>query len=506
MRIDYNSTVSDMTGGRVAILFLLFALAIYEFIVSGFSLFAIICIIPIPVLAAILLFRNGMSFFWILMLINYFIQWKNFPPIGVPTSLPNEMLQLLLIAMAVINIREFKFERCANIMTAALLVWLSYCTLEVLNDTCGLGIQVGAWYTGARLMAFQLMYIAIVFTLYIKNPTILIRYLYVWAFLAMFAAFWVWKQQHLGFTQLENAFIQGRGRTTHVINGGATIRYFSIFSDAANFGVSMAATAAVFLVMSINCKIKKYRRFFIITGLVCVWGMMPSGTRTAMFCLLGGIGTYVILSKSIKIAIPVGLAFVGIFVFLAFTDIGNGNAQIRRMRSGFNTDDPSANVRAYNQSVMKKYLADAPFGIGIGIGYENVPANNKFRKLATLPPDSEYVFIWQHTGTIGIICFLLTTAVIFLTASYIVMFRLRNKTLMGIGAGFVCGFVAIQLGGYANQVLMQFPNCMLFYGSMSLVFVLPYIEPEWEVFEQQKLAEQAEKERLKEEKKRAKRV
>jgi len=307
-------------------------------------------------------------------------------------------------------------------------------------------------------------------------------------------------------TQMENAFLQGRGRTTHIINGGATIRYFSIFSDAANYGINMAATAACFLVMSITCKIKKHKYFFIATGLICIWGMMPSGTRTAMFCLFAGIATYVVLSKSIKIAIPVLAFFIFTVCILAFTTIGNSNAQIRRMRSGFNTEDASANQRSINQAVMKRYLADAPFGIGIGIGYENVPANNKFRKLATLPPDSEYVYIWQHTGIIGIITFLITTAIIFIVASYIVMFRLKNRSLMGIGAGLCCGFVAIQLGGYANQVLMQFPNCLIFYGGISLVYVLPYIEPEWEEYEKKLLAEQEEKERLKLEKKRASRV
>ncbi len=506
MNISYNSTASDYTGGRVVILLLLFALAIYEFINAGFTFFAIICIIPVLVLGVILVFRKGMTIFWLLMLINYFIQWKDFPSTGVPMSIPNELLELLLIALAVIDVKENHFERCANVMMFCLLVWAANCTLQVFNDTCGLGLQIGAWYAGARMMAYQLIYACVVYSLYINNPKILIKYLYFWAFLSIFAAFWVWKQQHIGMTQMENAFLQGRGRTTHIINGGATIRYFSIFSDAANYGINMAATAACFLIMSITTKVKKHKYFFIATGLICIWGMMPSGTRTAMFCLFAGIGTYVVLSKSFKIAIPVLSFFIFTVCILAFTTIGNGNAQIRRMRSGFDKNDASANQRSINQAVMKKYLADAPFGIGIGIGYENVPANNKFRKLATLPPDSEYVYIWQHTGIIGIITFLITTAIIFIGASYIVMFRLKNRSLMGIGAGLCSGFVAIQLGGYANQVLMQFPNCLLFYGGISLVYILPHIEPEWEEYEKKLLAEQEEKERLKLEKKRASRV
>ncbi len=488
------------------ILFLLFALALYQFYSAGFSMFAVVCMIPILVLGVIFIFRYRMATFWALCLINYFIQWKNFPVQGIPTSLPNEMLELLLLALAIIDVKDSKFERTANIMMGALLVWGAFCTLEVLNDTSGLGLQVGAWYSGARMMAYQLIYAFLVYILYITNPKQLIAYLFVWAGLSVFAAFWVWKQQHIGLTALENAFLQGRGRTTHIINGGATIRLFSVFSDAANFGVNMAASAVAFFIFGITSKIKKLKWIFLATGAACLWAMFPSGTRTALFCLGAGVAVYVVLSKSTKIAIPVGILGLLAYVLLAFTTIGNGNASIRRMRSGLDKNDASANQRTINQAVMKKYLADAPFGLGIGMGYENVPANNKYRKLATIPPDSEYVFIWIHTGVVGITLFLITTAVMLFGACCIVFFQLQNPALRGIGAGFCSAFVAMQLGGYANQVLMQFPNCLLFYGGLSLVYALPHFEGEWIEYEKEQLAIQAEKERIQLEKKRAKRV
>ena len=60
--------------------------------------------------------------------------------------------------------------------------------------------------------------------------------------------------------------------------------------------------------------------------------------------------------------------------------------------------------------------------------------------------------------------------------------------------------------GYANQVLMQFPNCVTFYGGLSIVYILPYIEPEWIKYEENRIAKQEERKRLKLEKKIAKRV
>lgn len=221
---------------------------------------------------------------------------------------------------------------------------------------------------------------------------------------------------------------------------------------------------------------------------------------------MAGFLVYVFLSKSFKIAIPF-TAVMGLFVFmLAFTTIGNGNQQIRRMRSAFNKDDASANQRTINQQAMKKYLAEAPWGIGMHIGYQNVPANNKYTFMATVPPDSEYVFIWIHTGVIGISIFLITMVMMLGGACWIVFFKLKSPSLRGIGAGFCCAFVSQQLGGYGNQVLMQFPNCLLFYGGLSLVYALPFIEKEWVEYESEQLAIQEEKERLKLEKKKHSRV
>ena len=77
---------------------------------------------------------------------------------------------------------------------------------------------------------------------------------------------------------------------------------------------------------------------------------------------------------------------------------------------------------------------------------------------------------------------------------------------MGIGAGFTSAFVTIQLGGYANQILMQFPNALIFYGGLSIVYILPFIEKEWVELEEKRFADQQERERLKLEKKKASRV
>lgn len=500
------ATYTQENRGRALLLFLLFGLAIYQFVEAGFSAFAIICMSPLLVLAVYAMFTWRMAAFWTLFVINYFLQMKNAPlPSGIPLSIYNELLEIILLCIAIVDARqEPLFNRTANLMLYALIMWCGFCTLEVLNDTCGLGINVSSWYAGARMMAFQIMYAFLVYSLYISTPEILRRYLYVWACLSIFSWFWAYKQSHFGFTQIEDAWMNNVGYRTHRVNG--IIRYFSTFSDAASYGCNAAATAVVFFIIGITSKVKRDRYFFFIAGVLVTWGMMSSGTRTAMFCMAAGIMVYLVLSKSVKIAVPVAIVFGIIYFILAFTDIGQGNSQIRRMRSAFNKNDASANVRDINKASIRKYIADAPWGIGVGIGYDNVPANNKYRKLSTIPPDSEYVYIWMHTGPIGITIFLFTTILMLGGACSIVFFRLRSDSLRGIGAGLCSAFVAIHVGGYANGILLGFPNCLIFYGGLSIVYILPFIEKDWEVLEAKRLAEQQEAEKIKLEKKKASRV
>ena len=234
--------------------------------------------------------------------------------------------------------------------------------------------------------------------------------------------------------------------------------------------------------------------------------MFQSGTRTAIFCMAAGFMVYVVLSKSFKIAIPFGIFFALFMGFLIFTNIGNSNQQMRRMRSAFKKEDASANVRDINKAAIKKYLKDAPWGIGMGYSPSNIPANNKYNILSNIPPDSEYVYIWVHTGIIGITVFIICMLIMWLGACWVVMFKLRSPSLIGIGGGLCSAFIAIQLGAYGNQVLFQYPNGLTFFGGLAIVYILPYLEEDWIKYEQQRLTEQEEKKRIKIEKKLAKRV
>lgn len=505
------ASTSRLTGfknesmGRVLVLFLLFLLAIYNLNSSGLSKFSIICLSPLAVVYLYFAYKYKMMTFWILFVTNYFLHfaYRTFY-IPLPMSLPNELFMILLLVMAVIDTKDLHSERLFNLMGFGIFLWCTFCTLEVLNDTCDIGIDIARWFTAARLFAYQLIYIFLVFSIYISTPKILHKYLKVWGLLTIFAAFWVWKQKTFGFTQGERIFLESGAIRAHFVGG--IMRYFSVYSDAANYGCSMGATSVAFYIFAITARIKKDKLFYLVTAIAATWGMFQSGTRTAIFCMILGFMAYVILSKSVKIALPV-IVFFSLFVsMLAFTNIGNGNDQIRRMRSAFDPNDNSKGAREMNQEAMRKYMKEAPWGIGLGISADNCPKNNKFYLMSKVPPDSEYVNIWLRTGKIGLTVYLIHLGLILLGGCLVVLFKIKNPALRGIGAGMCCAFAGFQVGAYGNQVLMQFPNGVIYFGGMAIVYVLPFIESDYNAYEAERQALVEEKKRLKKEEREKSRV
>ena len=505
----YSNRLSEYThenGGRVVLLFLLFALAIFEFIHAGYNAFAVICLSPLAILFCYVAFKWKMSIFWALIVVNWFIMNRNFDT-PFPKSLADEMLELILIAIALIDIRkESYFGRAWNMMLLAIMIWIGLCAIEILNDTCGLGMNVNAWFTGFRLMALHFIWILLVFSLYISNPKSLMAYLRVWAGLSLFSAFWTWKMINIGFTEAEQSWLYNSGYVTHILNGGTLIRYWSTFNDAATYGCNAGSSAIAFLIFGITSKLKLDKIFFIATAVIVTWGMFQSGTRTGIFTMIAGFGVFLILARSVRILIPSAILGAFFLFILIFTNIGNSNQQMRRMRSAFKKGDASATVRDVNKATIAKYIKDAPWGIGIGMMSTNIPANNKYRKLSEVPPDSEYVFIWVRTGPIGVTVFTCCMVLMLLGGCIIVLFKLKSPSLIGIGGGFCAAFVSIHIGAYANQVLYLYPNGLTFFGGMAIVYVLPYIEPEWIKYEEKRLAKEAERKRLRLEKKLASRV
>lgn len=498
------TTPNNYIGGRVIVLFLLFLVALYQYYSMGLTGFAATCMLPAIIIFVVLALKHPNTLFWYIFSMNYFVMGlQRYDYIPIPVTAVTILPQLLLL-MAIIIIPHKRGNTLVTPMLLAILLWTFYLAIQVFNETCGLPVSIVDWLTNMNFYAFYFIMAYIIVSKIIYTPENIMCFFRLWALFSLLATFWAWRQKTFGWDQTEWRWLVGGAMRTHIIGG--SIRYFSFFSDAANFGCNMGASAALFYILGLTSKLKKDKILFTITGFFCTYSFFASGTRSGLVCFMVGIFLYIFLAKSAKLTATV-LILGGIFVFImAFTEIGQGNMQIRRMRSAFNTNDASLNVRDLNKQALKKYLQDAPFGMGINIDEGRIPKFNKYKVVYETSNDSTYVFFWQRTGIIGVYVFAAMNIIILIGGCIITLFKLKNKACKGIAAALCCGFLGIQAGGYANHILLQYPNIILFYGGMGIVYLLPAIEKDFITYEERKVAEIEEKIRLKQDKREKSRV
>ena len=301
------------------------------------------------------------------------------------------------------------------------------------------------------------------------------RILILWGALTILAVLKAIYQKFIGFDSDEAYWLfQEKGYVTHIIYSG--IRYFSFFTDAANFGCSMGLSMVVFSISAFYIKDKHLRIYFIIVALLAGYGMVISGTRAALALPFVGYTVFIILSKRKKIFIGGAALILSVFLFFSSTNIGDGNANIRRMRTAFDIEDPSLNVRLRNQQKMREFMSDNPFGIGIGKAKKAEEGDHMYG-IAT---DSSLIYIWVETGIVGLVMYLFIFLFVLIRGAYEVLFRIKNLELKGILSAFVAGLAGMLFTGYGNEVLQQFPTGPILYILMAFIMMGRYFDKETE--------------------------
>ena len=316
--------------------------------------------------------------------------------------------------------------------------------------------------------------------------------LFIWSVFILVAALKGYWQKSHGFNEREKYFLYVLGGyRTHIIWSG--IRYFSFFSDAANYGVHSAMGVATFAISAFFVRRKWMKIYFVVITVAAIYSVGISGTRAAIAVPLGGLLTYALISANWKNILISLLALVGAFCFFYYTNIGNGNAYIRKMRSAFHpTEDASYQLRVENRRKMKELMADRPIGYGVGLS-----KGERFspKELMPYPPDSWLVSVWVETGIVGLILYLAVHGVLFAWCAWLLLFKIMNKRLRGLLAAWLCMNAGFFISAYANDV-MQYPNSIIVYTGFALCFAGPYIDGVMQKEEQ----EEAEKKRKEEEK------
>lgn len=401
---------------------------------------------------------------------------------------------LLFMIYLALFFRAFKIKvpwnKARSQMTLLAAVWMGYALFQVVNPEA---VSFMAWLYAMRGLAlYQFMIVPLLFILYNK-PKDLKWFLVIWGIMSFLGTLKGFQQVAFGVDPFEQKWLDNGGALTHVLFG--KLRVFSFYSDAGQFGASQGHAGVVFGVLALFAKSKRFRIFCIVVSLAGLYGMIISGTRGAIAVPAAGGVMFLILRRNIPILIAGILLGIGVFVFFKYTTLLQSNYEIRRMRTAFDPNDASLQVRLDNQRKLKTYLASRPFGGGIGSTGSWGERFTPNTYLANAETDSWYVIIWTNTGIVGLCLHLFILFFILITGAYNVMFKIQDSWLRGQIAALVCGMFGIMVASFGNGVFGQFPTCILMYTGMVFMFIAPgmdkaIMEREAQK-EEQELSEQA---------------
>lgn len=431
-------------GVQVAILFASGPILVYVFL----------HFVKYPILPFILLFVT-----------NYFIMGLTRYVHSLPGGIVIDVLLLLTLSIAFIRTfdRKISWQWAANPLSLLTGIWLMYCVLLLFNP---LGKPMN-WLAGIRGIAVYMFLFPILTVVLFNKYKYLKIFMLIWSVLTLLAVVKVMMQKYVGFDDGEKYWLYVLdGARTHIIYSGT--RYFSFFTDAAAFGCGMAFSFIVFSIYAIYCPQRTLKIYFWLVALSAGMGMMASGTRAAIFIVFAGYMFYILLSKQWKIIIPGIIIVLSAFVFFQYTTIGQGNSEIRRMRTAFHREnDASYNVRFENQEKMKVFMQNHPFGVGIG----SAKRSSGDDYMTDMPTDSSLVMIWVETGIIGLILFLSIFALVLIKGAYDVFFKIKDRELKGALSALLGGVAGMLVAGYGSEILQQFPNGPIVYISMAFILM-----------------------------------
>jgi O-antigen ligase len=139
------------------------------------------------------------------------------------------------------------------------------------------------------------------------------------------------------------------------------------------------------------------------------------------------------------------------------------------MRSAFDPNDASFQVRLENQRTLSVYLASRPFGGGIGQAGVKAKKYLPNAYLSQIATDSWYVMIWAEQGIVGLLLHLFILLYIVIKASGRIMNKIRDPILKIKMAALTSGMVGVMVASYGNAVLGTLPTGVLIYMSMALM-------------------------------------
>lgn len=372
---------------------------------------------------------------------------------------------------------DIRLQNIYNALTGCYLIWILFAIIQFANPNFEGSERttnaIRAWILGTPILY-------IICSLLADNKKTLKQGLIILGIFTITAFIKLLYQKYRWFDAAEVAWLMEGNWKTHLLSTG--IRYFSLLSDAGNFGSHMGMITIIYSIVGVNVRERKFAIFCLCIAVMGAISMLMSGTRGAIVVPLGGLMLYCLICKNIKIITVSAIIGILTFSFFSFTDIGDDYSLIRRMRTAFRPhEDNSYQVRKENQERVAFYLKQHPWGAGFGgkIPITELQRDNSVIE-RDIPPDSFYVDIWMQTGKWGLLLYLSVYGIILVRGCYLIMFRVHNKELKNILAALICGIFGIWLNGYVGRGMGMHPSSFIIAASLAFIMNGPYMDKQLE--------------------------
>jgi hypothetical protein len=477
-RLFLLDKLSNTTGLIILLLICVgFGALIAHYGILAGALIMVLMIGPPFVYSIVVFPQFGM---FVLLVLAYFLFFIMKLGIDFPLGTVMDGIQgLLILGFFIRQKREPNWTIFQGPIGTMILIWIAYNFIEVANPVAESRL---AWVYTIRAVAI-VMLTYFVFMYQIRTVKQIRFFMKMWIVLAAFAALYAFKQEFIGFTAAEDAWLNSDPNIRELLFISGRWRKFSIFSDPVAFSYNMVVSSILSIAMLTYVK-KLWKKIVLILLVVLLFtAMLFSGTRGAYVLLPAAMVLFVILRFNRDVVIGTAIAGVAI-VFLILVPTSNPN--IVRFQTAFQpNEDISFQARKNNQKRIQPYIQTHPMGGGLGAtgAWGQRFAPNSF--LAQFPPDSGYVRIAVELGWIGLGIFCLLMFFI-LREGINNYYTIRNKELKTYCMAMLLIVFAYNIGNYPQEALVQFPSNIYFYLVVAIINITKVIDDK----EQEKLGKQ----------------
>jgi len=385
-------------------------------------------------------------------------------------TLLDGLTMFMVLAVFVKQIGRADWSFAKSPISYYIIGWMIYSLIQILNPEAQ---SIVAWiYTVRSMTLLILLYFVCCFAFssldrikWVLKFTI---------FLTLLSALYGLKQEWMGYTSWERAWLFADPLRAELIIQWGRERVFSIFSDPTTFGILMAYMSVFCVVLAMGA-FKTWQRVALFIGAgAMILSMAYGGSRTPVVLIPAGFAFYVILTLKKEI-----ILFTGIFFIIGTAAMmkGTSNPVMLRIQSAFNPgEDASFEVRNKSQEMIRPYIQSHPFGAGMGttgIWGRRFSPNHW---LADFPPDSGYVRVAVEMGWIGLILYMLLLFKIQQQGVYYYI-RVKDPQIKTLYLGLNIIVFLLIVASFPQEIIILLPTSIIFYISAAAIVRLKDFDP-----------------------------